>query len=344
MTGYGIDYADAVELRAMILAGEEWHAAATTLSERCVAATERADPPASRATKRNLFHRASALLRMSQALMLRDDEQRRDIVRRSVDLYAKAVKHGLPREHVAIETPEGTLSGWWVEAAGSDAAGTVIVIGGVEGWAMDFDAMGDAFAERGLNTLLLDAPGQGESRIINRHFLTPDWKASFARAIDWCQDRAPGLPIGIVGNSMGGALTVALANQDSRISACVNNGGIIKPSFGRMAGETFFGKMIAFTGLEPSDGDKAAAIWDTIEPVKPGPNAGYPLLVIQGGSDPLVADDHGKLFMHNSPTQPKRMEHFSDGIHCIYNHMADRDAIIGDWLRARLSAAAKPSA
>ena len=341
MVGYGLDYADAVELRARIVAGEAWQDAAIALAEDALAVAEGGLSPASPATRREAYQRASALLRMSQALMLSDNDRRREIVRRAVDCYAKAVELGLPREHVRIDTPEGTLSGWFVGASGGEAVGAVVMIGGVEGWAMDFDIMGDAMAARGIAALLLDGPGQGESRILNQHYLTPDWMESFRKAIDWCETRLPGKPIGLVGNSMGGGMAIAMANQDARIAACINNGGVVKPSMARMAGPTFFSKMIAFTGLEgDSLEERAAEIWDQIQPLKPGPNADYPLLVLQGGRDPLVADDHGKMFMAMTPTSNKAMEYFSDGIHCIYNHLSDRDIVMGDWMRARLLEAA----
>jgi len=341
MTGYGVNYSDAIELRSRIVAGEAWQKAAQALAEEALAAAQRKEPPASRATRLEAYHRASALMRMSQALMLEDNELRRGIVQESVDYYAKAVELGLLREHVHIDTPEGKLSGWFVASTINETVGTAIVIGGVEGWAMDFDVMGDAMAARGIATLLLDAPGQGESRILNNHYLTSGWLECFRSAIDWCETRLPDKPIGLVGNSMGGAIAIAMANQDARVAACINNGGIIKPSLGRMAGPTFFGKMIAFTGLEGENlEERAAEVWDHIEPLKAGPNAHYPLLVVQGGHDPLVADEHGKMFMSMVPTSEKRMEYFSDGIHCIYNHLSDRDMVMGDWLRARLIEAA----
>ena len=33
---------------------------------------------------------------------------------------------------------------------------------------------------------------------------------------------------------------------------------------------------------------------------------------------------------------------FSDGYHCVYNHKADRDALVADWLRARLCGLPSP--
>ena len=331
MMGYGIDYADAIELRSAVLAGEPWQDAASGLAKTALIMA--AAPLATDASKCALYHRASALLRMSQALMLADTDLRREIVRSAVDCYKRSAALGANRRHVQIDTAEGPMSGWFIAAHGKPT-GSVIVFGGVEGWAMDFDCTGEAMACRGLNALMLDAPGQGETRILHRHYLSPRWLDSFRKAIDFVEQALPGRPIGIVGNSMGGGIAIAVTNNDTRISACVNNGGIIKPSLGRMAGGTFFTKMVAFCGI--TDENQAAGIWDTIDPVKPGPNGAYPLLVVQGGQDALVSDDHARMFMSKVPTPNKRMEWFSDGLHCIYNHLRDRDILLADWMRARL--------
>jgi alpha-beta hydrolase superfamily lysophospholipase len=336
MMGYGIDYSDAIELRSAVLAGRPWQESARTLAKTVIALAETAEPFATRASKSALFYRASALLRMSQALMLEDTVQRRDIVRGAVACHERAAALSANRRHVQIETADGPMSGWFITAQG-EPNGSVIVIGGVEGWAMDFDCLGEAMASRGINALMLDAPGQGETRILHRHYLSARWLDTFRKAIDFVEQALPGRPIGIVGNSMGGGIAIAVANNDMRIRACVNNGGIIKPSLGRMAGGTFFAKMVAFCGI--TDENEAAAIWDTIDPVKPGPNNAYPLLVVQGGQDALVTDDHAWMFMSKVPTSGKHMEWFSDGIHCIYNHLEDRDILLADWMWARLDEA-----
>ena len=341
IAGYGVDYADAIELRGRVLQGEEWQSVAHALAQDLISSVERAEPRVTDATRATLYYRISALLRISQALMLKDSDNRRDIVRRSADYFARSTHPSATRERVQIETDEGTLIGWLVEPRDHRGLGSAIVIGGVEGWAMDFDSLGTALAARGVNALLLDAPGQGETRIIWGHFLTARWIDSFHKAIDFLKQRFAEAPVGIVGNSMGGGIAVAVANNDPRIVACVNNGGIIKPSLARQAGPTFFSKMVAFCGV--ADEEQAVAIWDTVEPCKPGVNGDYPLLVVQGGRDPLVSDDHAQMFMAKTPSKNKHMEWFSDGIHCIYNHLADRDILISDWMGERLAEASRPT-
>lgn len=333
MLAYGVDYADAIELRATVLEDRAWQEAASGLAARAITSAENVSAPVTDASRAALYHRASALLRMSQALMLRDSDQRREIVERAVDCYGRFAELRKDRSHICIESADGPMAGWFVAAQGP-VAGSVVVIGGVEGWAMDFDCMGEALAERGVNALLLDAPGQGETRIIHRHYLSSRWLESFRQAIDFVERSLPDRPIGIIGNSMGGAVALAVANNDRRIAACCNNGGIIRPSEFRVARATLFAKMVAFCGI--SDEDQVTAIWDTVEPVKPGPNTSYSLLVLQGGLDPLVSVEHGQMFMARTPAREKHMELFSDGDHCLYNHRSDRDILIADWMRARL--------
>lgn len=337
MTGYGIDYADAIELRARVIDGQEWQLAASALAQEAISQVRHGT---SLLTAAALHRRASALLRMSQALMTEDTDARRDIVQRASDQFALATA-GTTTRQILIEGGGAPLAGWFIEANAGEAVGSAIVIGGIEGWAMDFECMGYAMAARGVSTLMLDGPGQGESRILHRHFLTFEWLEAFRRAVTFVSDAVPGRPVGIVGNSMGGSIALAVANNDERIVACCNNGGVIKPSYGRMAGATFFAKMMAFCGTRDEDG--AAAVWDRILPVEAGVNSDYALLVVQGGRDPLVSVEHGKLLMDQAPVERKRMEIFSDGDHCIYNHRSDRDMLVADWMRDQLTAVTDPA-
>ncbi|WP_353816610.1 alpha/beta hydrolase [Agromyces sp. SYSU T00266] len=334
LIGYGVDRSDAIELTARVLAGEGWLDAATRLAERCLANLDAA-AEAGTQTRITALRRASALLRMSQVMMLEDGPARTAIYARAGDLYLRAAEIACDRIRVTLDTPEGAVVGWQVPATGP-RVGAAIVIGGVEGYAMDFDCIGDALAARGIETLLLDGPGQGESRFTHGVYLTPTWRDAYTAALDHLATSVPGLPIGVVGNSMGGSFAMAVANEDPRVRACVDNGGIpapwmVPPSIG-----TFFTKMAAFCDVD--DPDQATAVWSTVTPLAPGGNADYDLLVIQGGADPMVSSEMAQAVFAHAPAKSKQMVLFSDGIHCIYNHRTDRDDLIADWVHARLAA------
>jgi esterase/lipase len=327
MTGYGVDYADAIELRARIIDGADWKEAGITLADEVLAL---APQDASTASRINCLHRASALLRMSQMMMLDNSVERAEIFNRAAALYASAAALGLNRKRVVIEGPGGPLVGWLIGSTAQHSIGSAIIFGGIEGWAMDFDSMGDALAERGIDALMLDCPGQGETRFAHGHYLSTSWQDNISGVVDFLQAREPDRPIGIVGNSMGGSFAMSFAGADKRIVACCNNGGVMKPSMGRFVGGTFLAKMVAFCGT--NDENLAIAIWDSVLPLQAEENPDYQLLVVQGGEDPLVPNEHAQVLLQMAPTRNKRMVLFSDGNHCIYNHRRDRDNLIADWM------------
>ncbi|MFI0087901.1 alpha/beta hydrolase [Streptomyces bobili] len=333
MTGYGVDPADAVELRARVIEGENWRSAATDLAEVCLRRVETTAGGVTPPTRAASLRRASALLRMSQMMTLTDTAERREIFARAAELYARAAAPRADRERVTIDTGRGPLTGWLVPARDT-AVASAVVIGGVEGWAMDFDSVGEALAARGVDALLLDGPGQGETRLTHGHYLTARWPEAYERAVAFLDGRSPGRPIGFVGNSMGGSVAMAVATRDVRIRACVDNGGIHAPWLVPPTMGTFFSKMVAACGTE--DPDRALDVWRTVTPLADGPNAGYPLLVVQGGADPMVSMDLARILLRGAPTDDKRMVVFSDGDHCVYNHKQDRDALVADWMTARL--------
>jgi alpha-beta hydrolase superfamily lysophospholipase len=334
LMAYGVAYADAKELRSRVAQGETWLAVAQDLARICLIPPETAVAPSSPCTTANRLYRASAMFRMSQMMFLTDNDERRSILAESVRLYSEASDISGDREPVSIQTDGGSLAGWLHSATSTPVVGSAIVIGGVEGWAMDFGSLGTALARRGIATLLLDGPGQGQSRLAHRHYLTLDWADAYRQAIDYLDTRFESLPIGFVGNSMGGSVATLVAALDHRIRACVNNGGSMYPTRAQ-ANPTFFKKMVTHCG-EVSH-EQAVEIWGTISPLTSARSVACPYLVIQGGKDPLVAMSEAEQVLDWAQTADKTMVVFSDGNHCIYNHEDDKQDLIADWLSSRLT-------
>jgi alpha-beta hydrolase superfamily lysophospholipase len=333
LMGYGLAYADVIELRGRVLEGEGWEAAATALAESALKQANAASIAPEQPTRTLYLRRASALLRMSQMMMLTDTPERREIFARAATLYGEAAKLQSDRQRILVETDSRPLVGWLIPARGS-RVGSAIVIGGVEGWAMDFDSLGEALAVRGIDALMLDGPGQGESRFNHNHYLSVHWSDAYRSAIAFLERRTAGQRIGFIGNSIGGSLAMAMASIDQRVSACVCNGGVIKPTLAR-GKTTFFAKMIATCGT--NDEEEALAAWGAVDPIAPTAGRGYPLLIIHGGKDPMIPMAASEMLLAAAPTDDKEMVVFSDGDHCIYNHRDDRDALIADWVRSRLA-------
>ncbi len=335
LMGYGVHHADAVELRGRVTAGETWQVVATDLAAICLAPPEAPVAPSSRATLANRLYRASALLRMSQMMMLSDDDQRREIFSHAADIYRQAAALTGDREQIIVDTENGPLAGWLYPSQTGSAVGCAVVIGGVEGWAMDFGAQGLELARRGVDALVLDGPGQGESRMVHHHYLTQSWIRSYQGVFDHLATRTGGAPLAFVGNSMGGGLALRLASQDARIVACCDNGGPRAP--GRAPPNTsFFRKMMAHCGDVTEEA--AAGIWRTVNPTAPDAAVRCPLLVVHGGWDPLVSTEDAQGVFDWAESADKQMVIFSDGDHCVYNHADDKHNLISDWISDRLGA------
>jgi alpha-beta hydrolase superfamily lysophospholipase len=335
LMAYGVHDADAVEFRGRVIAGEAWRAVATDLAADCLAPPEASAAPASPATKANRLYRASALLRMSQIVMLADNDERREIFARAADLYRQGAAITGDREKITVETEGGPLVGWLYPSQRGTAAGCAVVIGGLEAWAMDFGDLGLELARRGLETLVADGPGQGESRLAHGHYLTKSWVRSYQGVFDYLVRRTGGAPLGVVGNSLGGAIALRLASQDARIVACCDNGG--PRAIGRPpANASYPPKIAAFCGEATQE--EAAQILPTLSPTAPDSSVSCPLLIVHGALDHLVSTDDTRAVFDWAKSADKQMVIYSDGDHCVYNHSDDKHNLISDWVMDRLGA------
>ena len=335
LMAYGVDYADAVELRGRVNAGEAWQAVATELAGIGLTPPEAAAAAASSPTQANRLYRASALLRMSQVMMLADDDQRREIFARAADLHRLAATQSGDREQIIVETEQGPLVGWLFPSQRGPSVGGAVVIGGLEAWAMDFADMGLELARRGIETIVVDGPGQGESRLAHRHYLTRSWVRSYQGVFDYLATRTGGAPMAVVGNSLGGAMALRLASQDPRIIACCDNGG--PRAIGRPpANVSYPGKILAFCGEVTQD--EAAEIIPTLSPMAPDASVSCPLLIVHGAMDHLVSTDDARSLFDWAKSTDKQMVIYSDGDHCVYNHANDKHNLISDWVLDRICA------
>ncbi|HEY1562435.1 MAG TPA: alpha/beta fold hydrolase [Caulobacteraceae bacterium] len=333
LTAYGLHYADAVELRGRVTAGEAWQAVATDLAADCLAPAEVAVAPASPATQANRLYRASALLRMSQIMMLGDDDERREIFSRAADLHGQGAAITNDREKIVIESENGLLAGWLYPSQSGATAGCAVVIGGLEAWAMDFSDQGLALARRGIETLVVDGPGQGESRLAHRHYLTKSWVRSYQGAFDDLAARTGGAPMAVVGNSLGGAMALRLTSLDDRVLACCDNGG--PKAIGRPPANVSYPPKIMGLCGEATQAE-AAEILPTLSPMASDTSIRCPLLIVHGALDHLVSREDARSLFDWARSTDKKMIVYSDGDHCVYNHSDDKHNLISDWVLERL--------
>jgi alpha-beta hydrolase superfamily lysophospholipase len=196
---------------------------------------------------------------------------------------------------------------------------------------MDFAELSRWLAQRGVEVWSVDGPGQGESRFSHGHYLHKHWREAFRELISYIKVRTHGLPVGIVGSSVGGTLAFEIAASEPRIGLCCSNGG-------PMSGSTILGQQEAKVPKKRMmcgphvDAATADEIWSSIDVSKIGSRVTCQVLVIHGNRDPLISDDEMQRLFSSLASLDKQMIMFSDGDHCIYNHADDKYVAIADWV------------
>jgi len=130
-----------------------------------------------------------------------------------------------PGERVEIPFEGKRLYANLRRPAGMERAPVVILIPGMDSTKEEFHHSEQLFLDRGMATLSLDGPGQGEAEydFPIRH----DYEVPAGAAMDWIAARSDldGARIGLSGASMGGYYVPRVCARDRRVVAAIANGG-----------------------------------------------------------------------------------------------------------------------
>ncbi|MGP3533261.1 alpha/beta hydrolase [Microbacterium sp. RD1] len=334
MLDYGMDYWDATHL-FHAPPSTPWHEVAEALaaaqSERAHAAAHRGDVETAVACHR----RATAALYFAQLAFNDDQQVKRTLYTRLSGEYARAaaLDTTLDVERLSIPFRQSALVAWLVRTPESPTSPPVVIVGGQSGWGPAYHRQAEALARRGLTAVLLEAPGQGETRMMGGLHLDHGVDRAFSATLDVVAERTGYTgPAGVWGNSFGGLLAARAAVHDPRFAACCVNGAIATPMPlpYRAARE----QTHALLGVD--DDESAARILRELWLEPPLDRTRAAVLVLHGGADPLVTREQQEVFLDLSAHSSMRI--WDDGEHTMYNHSAERTDVVGDWFRAQLLA------
>lgn len=330
---YGMDFADATALFARTGAGEAWHEVAAQLGRERLSRADRAETEGLAFTAAEERQRAIAALVFAQMAFNFDVPEKRALYDELVSVcHALGRVSDLPFARCEASFGDRRLIGWLVRPLSSRAAGTVVLFGGQSGWGIAYLPVARALARRNLATLLVEGPGQGETRMEQGIYLDVDTDAAYSAWIDVIlDDPTLGTP-GIWGNSYGGLWAARTAAHDKRIAACCVNGSFATP--GILPFRSAFEQSTAMLGTEDRDALEANFARLRFDPT--AMRIDCPLLVLHGGADPLVNLPDQQPFLE-AATGEATLKTWPDGDHTIYNHSFDRTTLVADWFAARLA-------
>ncbi|MBR0755334.1 alpha/beta hydrolase [Bradyrhizobium jicamae] len=332
----GMAYADVETLRSMATVGVDWVEAACWLAERNLRLAGAAKQKGHRTTALRYFRWASACFRVAQAAIAFDTDLKKELYGRLIAAFSEAAAlDDCPTDHWTVDFDEGKLCGWLIRPPLSESSPVVIVLGGFDGWREEHHPAALALVERGIAALLIDVPGQGETRLFHHLYLTSDVHRAFSRIVDaLLEDPRVSGRIGILGNSFGGCLVANAAIADQRLAACCVNCGASRPLEFPERYPRFFSKVEAMIGS--SCNDQARAVLNALDLTASLGSLRTPLLQLHSEIDTVFSLDNARLIHDQAASDDKTLLVWKDGDHCIYNHADERNTAVADWFCERL--------
>lgn len=324
---YGMDFADASALLARTSAGEPWARVADALAHQRIDQANAAEAGGFLVTAREELYRAIAAFVFAQMAFNFDGPEKWALYRSLIaSCQALARVSDLPFERREVSFGQKQMVGWLMRPHAGPACGTVILFGGQTGWGVAYLPVARALAQRQIATLLVEGPGQGETRMAQGIYLDVDTDKAYSAWVDLIlADATLGRP-GIWGNSYGGLWAARTASYDKRLVACCVNGSFATP--GILPFRSAFEQSAAMLGTQDRVQIERNFIRLRFDPAKN--QIDCPLLVIHGGADPLVKLEDQQPFI-DAATGQSVLKVWPQGDHTIYNHGFDRTAFGADW-------------
>ncbi|MGP3916599.1 alpha/beta hydrolase family protein [Nonomuraea sp. 10N515B] len=334
LVDYGMNPADAHSLLAKTAQGRSWTDHAGELADHRARAAETALAAGHRLTAVKSARWAVGAALFAQMAENDDTPLKQELYRRLAALAGRVAELSEPpMERVEVPYRHGHLVGWLRLPPAGTADATVVVWGGLSGWGAAYLRAADAFAARRVACLLAEGPGQGEPRLTDRLYIDEHVADGFARFLDVVsEDPRLGDAVGVQGNSFGGLFAAHLAARDGRVGACVVNGAPATtrlPPFGTARAQ--------FAAAFGTDSEaRLTGVLDALrfDPVRH--RIACPTLVLHGGLDPLVSDPSLQEPFARAAGPRGELRIWPDGEHTLYNHAAERDAIVADWFADHL--------
>jgi len=170
--------------------------------------------------------RAAVYYHFAKFVFVYDLDQMRAAHRKAIECKQLAIPHMRPPA-VRVEIPylDGFLPGFLRLPEGAIRPPVLIMIPGLDSAKEELEAYELPFLARGVATLIVDGPGQGEAEY--RYPVRGDYEVPVRAIVDWVvgQPRLDGTRIGLWGVSMGGYYAPRAVAFEKRIKACIGLAG-----------------------------------------------------------------------------------------------------------------------
>ncbi len=340
--GSYVDYSEINRILAEINSFYTWYDAWKKSADRFAYLAEQAELADHKITAGYHYLRAGLLYHFAQLFTRPEDPRRAEGQLKRVEYYRKACPLlNPPIEQVWIRYGQLSLPGYFRKPGETGAYPIVIMIPGANSVKEELHHWGEEFIKRGIATIALDGPGQGECawKKGGVPMVFETYGEAIKATIDYLDTRADVKSDQIViwGQSTGGHLAMRVAAHESRVLAAVSLGGgydfrlEITPTApadvweeGRdLYGLTSFEEVVPFIRHHGS----LKGIIDKVQ---------CPLLVVHGARDNIVAMNEIDT-IRKEASGPVTVMIFEDGNHSVCNRNLEMSSAVADWVQDRVS-------
>ena len=330
----GVDYNDFVATTARIERWDDWLDAWCANADMHAGLAEGAATKERRLTAGEAWARATVAYHFAKFVWVVDPERSRAAADKAVAAMAKTHEF-LDADAERIEVPfdGGRVVGNLRRPAGEQRPPLVLLIAGLDSTKEEFFRLENVFLDRGMATLSMDGPGQGECGY--ELPIRPDYEVAVTAVLDAIAAR-PDVDldrVGLFGVSLGGYYAPRVLAFEPRVKAGVGLSGPYRFSdiwdhVPPQTRETFVAKSFA------SDDEEGRAKAAELDLSGVAERIRQPYLAITGRLDRLIPWEQTERAAREAPNGEFLLH--EDGNHGCANVPYKTRPVAADWLRERL--------
>jgi dipeptidyl aminopeptidase/acylaminoacyl peptidase len=218
----GVPLSDFQEVTAQIDRWEDWCAAWSRRAEVHEALGEEALAGGHHLSAGDHLTRAAVCYHFAKYLFVQAPDEMREVHQRAVDCRHRALPHlRPPGERVEIPYEGTAMPGILRRPARVQHPPVVVMVMGLDSAKEEMDTNERPFLDRGIATLTIDGPGQGELEYDLP--IRGDWEVPIAVVLDWIEAQAAldADRVAVWGVSLGGYYAPRAAAVERRLRACI---------------------------------------------------------------------------------------------------------------------------
>jgi 2,6-dihydroxypseudooxynicotine hydrolase len=336
----GIDYNDFQATTARVAHWRDWcgeWARTAALHERLAEEAMARGSPLSAA---DAYVRAALCHHFGKFVFFDDMDAAHAASAATVENYGKALALlSPPGERVRIPYGDTTLPGYLRMPEGVSRPPVVFFICGLDSVKEEMHTFEPLFHQRGMATLTLDGPGQGESTALP---IEPAFEKPASAVVDFLGGRSDidGSRIGAIGVSLGGYYVARAAAYETRLTCAVSAGGpydwgVVLPTMPAISQQAFRVHSHSPDQATAETRAKALTMAGAAEKIA------MPFAIVFGKKDRLIPFQQAERLYSEIPHPEKRLFMFEEGNHICNNMPYAWRPLVADWMGGHLKATAR---